>query len=195
MVIRLRPCMIMSTSPPPPCACTPAQVVKYVKSKSWLIRAYEHNNWTPITPKNTHLLPASLSTGPSPGPAEKAAALSIAGGERREEGHFTHRQSRRAEREGRGGGADVVGYAVRGRCGHRIEIIRRAGEDDDGDRDCVLGVRAYGPRGENRDYVPANQGRGEGVVHNRCSRPGIQTNNRVCVLGRGYHRRQTLALQ
>ena len=30
-------------------------------------------------------------------------------------------------------------------------------------------------RGENRDYVPANQRRGEGVVHNQCSRPGIQT--------------------
>ena len=68
-----------------------------------------------------------------------------------------------------------MGYAVRGRCGHRIAIIRRAGEDDDGDRDCVLGVRAYGPRGENRYYVPANQRRGKGVVHNQCSRPDIQT--------------------
>ena len=29
---------------------------------------------------------------------------------------------------------------------------------------------------------------GEGVVHYQCSRPGIQTNNRVCVLGRGYRR-------
>ena len=35
-----------------------------------------------------------------------------------------------------------------------------------------------------------NQRRGEGVLHNQCSRPGIQTNNRICVLGRGYHRRQ-----
>ena len=34
------------------------------------------------------------------------------------------------------------------------------------------------------------KGGGEGVLHNQCSRPGIQTNNRVCVLGRGYHRRQ-----
>ena len=83
-----------------------------------------------------------------------------------------------------------MGYAVRGRCGHRIAIIRRAGEDDDGDRDCVLGVRDYGLRGENRGHVPANQRRGGGVVHNQCSRPGTQTNNRVCVLGRGYHRRQ-----
>ena len=66
----------------------------------------------------------------------------------------------------------------------------RAGEDDDGDRDCVLVVRAYGIRGKNRDNVPGNQRRGEGVVHNQCSRPGIQTNNRVCVLGWGYHGRQ-----
>ena len=34
-----------------------------------------------------------------------------------------------------------MGYAVRGRCGQRIAIIRRAGEDADGDRDFVLGVR------------------------------------------------------
>ena len=59
--------------------------------------------------------------------------------------------------------------------GHRIAIIRRAGEDDDGDRDCVLGVRAYGLQRENRDYVPANLRRGEGVLHNQCSRPSIQT--------------------
>ena len=69
----------------------------------------------------------------------------------------------------------IVGYAVRGRCRHRIAIIRRAGEDDDGDRDCVPVVRAYGIRGENRDNVPGNQRRGEGVLHNQCSRPGIQT--------------------
>ena len=43
-----------------------------------------------------------------------------------------------------------MGYAVRGRCGHRIAIIRMAGEDDS-DRDRVLVVRAYGLRGENRD--------------------------------------------
>ena len=42
---------------------------------------------------------------------------------------------------GGGGGAEIVGYAVRGQCGHHIAIIRRAGEDDDGDRDCVLVVR------------------------------------------------------
>ena len=101
----------------------------------------------------------------------------------------SRRQSRRAEGEGGGGGAEIVGYAVRGQCGHRIAIIRRAGEDDDGDRDSALGVRAYGLRGENRDYVPANQRRGEGVLHNECSRPGIQK-NRVCVLRRGYHPRE-----
>ena len=67
-----------------------------------------------------------------------------------------------------------MGYAVRGRCGHRIAIIRKAGEDDDGDRDYLLIVRACGLRGENRDHVLANQRRMEGVVH-QCSRPGIQT--------------------
>ena len=39
--------------------------------------------------------------------------------------------------------------------------IRRPREDDDGDRDCVLVVRAYGLRGESRDYMPANQGGGK----------------------------------
>ena len=48
----------------------------------------------------------------------------------------------RRGKKGGGGGGKIVGYAVRGRCGHRIPIIRRAGEDDDGDRDCVLVVRA-----------------------------------------------------
>ena len=37
-------------------------------------------------------------------------------GEIIETGHFTHGQSRRAEGEGGGGGAEIVGYAVRGRC-------------------------------------------------------------------------------
>ena len=60
-------------------------------------------------------------------------------------------------------------YPVRGRRGHRIAIIRRAGEGDGGDRDCVLGVRAYGLRGENRDYVPATQKAG-----GRCFSPSMQ---------------------
>ena len=68
-----------------------------------------------------------------------------------------------------------MGYVVRGRCGRRVAIFRRAGKDDDGDRDCVLVVRAYGLQGENKDYVSANQRRGEGVLDNQCSRPGIQT--------------------
>ena len=54
-----------------------------------------------------------------------------------------------------------MGDAVRGRCGHRIAIIRRAGEDDNGDRDCVFVVRAYGLRGKNRDNAPGNQGGGK----------------------------------
>ena len=51
----------------------------------------------------------------------------------------------------------------------------KAGEDDDGDRDYVLIVRAYSIRGNNRDDVRVNQRRGEGVLHHQCSRPGIQT--------------------
>ena len=65
----------------------------------------------------------------------------------------TSRTSLWAEGEGGGGGAEIVAYAVRGRCGHRIAIIRSAREDDDSDRDCVLSVRTYGLRGENRYYV------------------------------------------
>ena len=64
--------------------------------------------------------------------------------DRRKARSFTHRQSRRAEGEGGGGGSEIVRYAVCGQRGHRIAIFRRAGEDDDGDRDCVLVFRAYG---------------------------------------------------
>ena len=46
-----------------------------------------------------------------------------------------------------------MGYVVRGRCGHRIAIIRRVREDDDGDRDCVLGVRVYSLRSQNGDHL------------------------------------------
>ena len=31
---------------------------------------------------------------------------------------------------------------------------------------------------------------GGAILHDQCSRPGIQTNNPVCILGRGYHLRQ-----
>ena len=37
--------------------------------------------------------------------------------------------------------------------------------------------------------VPGNQRRGEGVLYNQCSQPGIQTNSRVRVPGRAHHRR------
>ena len=60
-----------------------------------------------------------------------------------------------------------------------IAIIGRAGEDGNGDRDCVLVVRAYGLGGENGD----NTKRGKRCVNNKCSRPRIQTNHRVCLLG------------
>ena len=42
----------------------------------------------------------------------------------------------------------------------------------------VTACSAFGltvSEGENRCYVPANQSPGEGVVHNQCSRPVMQT--------------------
>ena len=114
--------------------------------------------------------------------------------QRKEEGEKkgTLRTGRVDGRRGKEGGrsAEIVGYAVRGQCGHRIAIIRRAKGDDDGDCDCALVVRAHSIRGKNRDNVPGNQKRGKGVLHDQCSRPSIQTNNPVCIVGRGYHRRQ-----
>ena len=74
-------------------------------------------------------------------------------------------------------------YAVRGRCGHRIAIIRRAGKDVYGDRDCVLVVLAYGIRGKSRDQGPGKTKAGASVFHNQSNRLAIQTSNRVCVLG------------
>ena len=96
---------------------------------------------------------------------------------RREEGHFSHWQIQRAEEEERGWGAATVRYAIRGRCGHRIAIIRRAGEDDDGDRDGVLVVRAYGIRGKNGDNVPGNQRRW-GRCPSQSMQPARYTNER-----------------
>ena len=58
-------------------------------------------------------------------------------GKSEKKGTSRTRNSRREEGEGGGEGADIVGYAVRGRCGHLIAIIGWAGEDDDGDRDCA----------------------------------------------------------
>ena len=82
-----------------------------------------------------------------------------------------------------------MGFAVRERSGHRIAIIRKGGENDDGDRDRVLVVQAYALSGKTRDNVHANQRRWEGVPRNQCSRPGIQASNRNCVVGRDYRRR------
>ena len=48
---------------------------------------------------------------------------------------------------------------------------------------------------KNRDNVPANLKRGEGVPQNQCSRPGIQTNNRVCVLGRAINADRDLSIE
>ena len=47
-----------------------------------------------------------------------------------------------------------------------------------------------GLRGQHGDHVPADQTWGQGVVCHQHGRPGIQTNDRVCELGRGYQRTQ-----
>ena len=94
----------------------------------------------------------------------------------RENRHFTHIYNRRAKGEGGGEGAKIEGYAVGGRSGHIIAITRKAGKIDDGDRDCVLVVRAYSRLGEHRDNVPANERRVQGVFHHQCSTPGKRTN-------------------
>ena len=59
----------------------------------------------------------------------------------------------------------------------------------------MLGVQAYGVRGTNGDHVPVNKMGEEDVVHIRCSRPGIYTNDGICVLGRGYQRMQRLSVE
>ena len=41
--------------------------------------------------------------------------------------------------------------------GHCIAINRKTGEDYHGDRDCVLGARVYGLRGQNGDHVSSGQ--------------------------------------
>ena len=58
--------------------------------------------------------------------------------------------------------------------------------DDDGDCDCVCGVQAYGLGGQDGYHVPANVRWGGGAIHRHCSRPDLQINGRVCVLGRCY---------
>ena len=53
-----------------------------------------------------------------------------------------HAQTKLTDRGAEGGGvAEVVEYAVRLRCGHRMAIIGRVGKDDEGDRDYMRGVR------------------------------------------------------
>ena len=43
--------------------------------------------------------------------------------------------------------------------------------------------------GQDGDRVPADERWRARAVHRYCSRPGVETNGRVCVLGRGYQRR------
>ena len=57
---------------------------------------------------------------------------------------------------GGGGGAKLWGMLYGDDAGIVSPIIRRAREDDDGDRNCVRGVRAYSLRGENGGHGPAD---------------------------------------
>ena len=71
--------------------------------------------------------------------------------------------------------------------GHRIAIIRRVREDDDGDRDYVPTVRANCLRGQNGDHVPEYLKKGGASGRSPSMHPARLTNKRSsCVLGRGY---------
>ena len=76
-----------------------------------------------------------------------------------------------------------------------IAIIKRAREDDDGDRDCVLAVRDYGFRGENRDFVPANHRRSEGVVHINAVGVVYKKTSSLCTWSGLSPQTETLALK
>ena len=70
---------------------------------------------------------------------------------RREGRHRLAKSTRRG-----GGSPHAVGDAARRRCRRCVTITGRVGGDDDGDRDYVCGVRAYGLGGQDGDHVPAN---------------------------------------
>ena len=66
---------------------------------------------------------------------------------------------------------------------------RRAGKNNGDNRHYVLRVRVAVSEAKTEIMCLQTRG-GGGVVHHQCSRPSIQTNDRGCVLGRGYYRRQ-----
>ena len=69
-------------------------------------------------------------------------------------------------------------------------------EDDGGDRDCVLVVRAYGIRGKNGDFVPGNQRRA-GRCTSQPMQPARYTNKQssLCTWARLSPQTETLALK
>ena len=88
-----------------------------------------------------------------------------------------------------------MGYAVRGRCGHRIAIIRRAGEDEM--TVIVTAVSSFGLTvSEAKTEIMCLQTKGGGMCRSQSMQPARYSNKQSnCVLGRGYHGRQTLALK
>ena len=75
-------------------------------------------------------------------------------------------------KEGRG--CRDCGVCCTRRCGHRVAFIRRAGEDDDGDGDCVLVVRAYSIRKKTK--MMSLETKSGGKVSPRSMQPARYTN-------------------
>ena len=91
---------------------------------------------------------------------------------------------KRAEGDGGGGGAEIVVYAVRGRCRNRIAILMRMTV-------IVTACSAFGLTvSETKTDIMCLQTKGGERCRSQSMQPARYTNNRVCVLGRGYHRRQ-----
>ena len=115
--------------------------------------------------------------------------------QRKEEGEKkgTLRTGKVGGRRGKEGeeGAEIVGYML---YEDDAGIVSRSSKGLDEMMTVIVTACSsfglHGLRRKNRDFVPGNQRRGEGVLHKQCSRPGIKTNNQVCVLERGYHRRR-----
>ena len=105
------------------------------------------------------------------------------------------REAHHAQSKSTGGGGRRrrrcigCGVCCTPQCGHRTAISRTTGEADVGDCNCVLGVQACGLRGQKQRLCVCRL-----KVGGRCCSPSLQparyTNDRVCVLGWGYHCRQ-----
>ena len=94
-------------------------------------------------------------------------------GERREKGHFTHRQSRRAGGEGGGGGAEIVGCAARGRCRHRVVVSRSSERLERMMTVIVTACKAFGPTvSEAKTEITCVQIKGRGKVSSTTNAAG-----------------------